>query len=85
MTFRPADKLQPMKPLSEYEQKVVRCASADCSIPTKSSECSTPAPEDTGAEFPPGEFVEHDLDAEYRLIAGGPSLRPKQVEHHRRA
>ena len=24
MTFRPADKLQPLKPLAEYEQKVVR-------------------------------------------------------------
>ena len=27
----------------------------------------TPRPEDTRADFPPGEFVEHDLDAEGRL------------------
>src|SRR5438445_8077237 len=32
-----------------------------------------PAPENTRAEFPPGEFVEHDLDAEGRLV---PVIRP---------
>jgi acetyl-CoA carboxylase carboxyltransferase component len=31
----------------------------------------TPSPEDTRAEFPPGEFVEHDLDANNRLVPVG--------------
>ena len=29
----------------------------------------TPAPEHTRAEFPAGDFIEHDLDAEGRLVA----------------
>ena len=33
----------------------------------------TPAPTDTRAEFPPGDFVEHDLDADNRLV---PIMRP---------
>jgi len=33
----------------------------------------TPSPENTRAEFPPGEFVEHDLDAENHLV---PVIRP---------
>ena len=28
----------------------------------------TPAPDDARGEFPPGEFVEHDLDADGRLV-----------------
>jgi len=39
MTFRPAGKLQPLKPLDEYTQKVVACGSAAWSIHTKSSAC----------------------------------------------
>ena len=69
ITFRPANKLQPMRPLSEYEQKVVRMRQRGLIYPYEIIRMLTPAPEDTGAEFPPGEFVEHDLDSEYRLIA----------------
>ena len=35
MTFRPAGKLQPMKPLSAYDQKVVKMRQRGCSIPTR--------------------------------------------------
>src|SRR5207244_4705447 len=33
----------------------------------------TPAPDDTRAEFTPGDFIEHDLDADNRLV---PIIRP---------
>jgi acetyl/propionyl-CoA carboxylase alpha subunit/acetyl-CoA carboxylase carboxyltransferase component len=73
ITFRPADKLQPMKPLAEYEQKVVRMRQRGLIYPYEIIRMLTPAPNDTQAEFPPGDFVEHDLDADNRLV---PIMRP---------
>src|SRR5205807_6599300 len=73
ITFRPADKLQPLKPLAEYEQKVVRMRQRGLIYPYEIIRMLTPSPESTGAEFPPGEFVEHDLDAENHLV---PVIRP---------
>jgi acetyl/propionyl-CoA carboxylase alpha subunit/acetyl-CoA carboxylase carboxyltransferase component len=73
ITFRPADKLQPMKPLAEYEQKVVRMRQRGLIYPYEIIRMLTPAPHDTRAELPPGEFIEHDLDADNRLI---PIMRP---------
>jgi acetyl-CoA carboxylase carboxyltransferase component len=73
ITFRSADKLQPMKPLAEYEQKVVRMRQRGLIYPYEIIRMLTPAPHETRAEFPPGEFVEHDLDADNRLV---PLLRP---------
>ena len=67
MTFRPAIKLQPLKPLSEYDQKVVRMRQRGLIYPYEIIKMLTPAREDTRAEFPPGDFVEHDLDPEGRL------------------
>jgi acetyl/propionyl-CoA carboxylase alpha subunit/acetyl-CoA carboxylase carboxyltransferase component len=68
VTFRLADKLQPIKPLAEYDQKVVRMRQRGMIYPYEIVKMLTPAPEGTRAEFPPGEFVEHDLDAEDRLV-----------------
>ena len=68
MTFRPADQLQPLKPLAEYDQKVVRMRQRGLIYPYEIIKMLTPRPEDTRAEFPPGDFVEHDLDAEGRLV-----------------
>jgi len=63
ITFRPVDKLQPIKPLGEYEQKVVRMRQRGLIYPYEIIAMLTPEPKHTRAEFPAGEFVEHDLDA----------------------
>jgi acetyl/propionyl-CoA carboxylase alpha subunit/acetyl-CoA carboxylase carboxyltransferase component len=68
INFRPANRLQPMRSLSEYEQKVVRMRQRGLIYPYEIIRMLTPAPEDTQAEFPPGEFVEHDLGADDQLV-----------------
>ncbi len=68
ITFRPADKLQPIRPLAEYEQKVVRMRQRGLVYPYEIIKMLTPDREHTRAEFPPGDFVEHDLDAQGRLV-----------------
>ena len=69
ITFRPADQLQPIRPLTEYDQKVVRMRQRGLIYPYEIIKMLTPAPEHTRAEFPAGDFVEHDLDSEGRLVA----------------
>jgi acetyl-CoA carboxylase carboxyltransferase component len=69
ITFRPADTLQPIRPLTEYDQKVVRMRQRGFIYPYEIVKMLTPAREHTRADFPPGSFVEHDLDAEGRLVA----------------
>ena len=73
ITFRPADKVQPLKPLDEYDQKVVRMRQRGLIYPYEIIRMLTPSPENTRAEFPAGEFVEHDLDANNHLV---PVIRP---------
>jgi acetyl/propionyl-CoA carboxylase alpha subunit/acetyl-CoA carboxylase carboxyltransferase component len=73
ITFRPADTAQPIRPLEEYEQKVVRMRQRGLTYPYEIIRMLTPSQENTRAEFPPGEFVEHDLDSEDRLV---PVIRP---------
>jgi len=68
ITFRPADKLQPIKPLAEYERKVVRMRQRGLIYPYEIIKMLTPDGQHTRAEFPPGDFVEHDLDARGRLV-----------------
>ena len=68
ITFRPADKLLPLKPLTAYDQKVIRVRQRGMVYPYEIIKMLTPSREDTRAEFPPGDFVEHDLDAEGRLV-----------------
>jgi acetyl-CoA carboxylase carboxyltransferase component len=69
ITFRPGAQLQPIKPLTEYDQKVVRMRQRGLIYPYEIVTMLTPAPEHTRAEFPAGDFVEHDLDSEGRLVA----------------
>src|SRR5208283_1290266 len=70
ITFRPADKqLRAIKPLTEYGQKVVRMRQRGLIYPYEIIKMLTPAPEHTRAEFPAGDFLEHDLDSEGRLVA----------------
>ncbi len=68
ITFRPATRLQPIRPLPEYDQKVVRMRRRGLIYPYEIIKMLTPAPDDTRAEFPPGSFVEHDLGPGDRLI-----------------
>ena len=67
-TFRPADQMQPMKPLSEYEQKVVRMRQRGMIYPYEIIKMLTPAQKHARAEFPPGDFVEYDLDPDGQLV-----------------
>lgn len=68
MTFRPATKLQPLRPLTEYDQKVVRMRQRGFIYPYEIVKMLTPSTEDTRAAFPPGEFREYDLDAQSHLV-----------------
>ena len=68
ITFRPADKLQPIKPLGEYEQKVVRMRQRGLVYPYEIIKMLTPSLENTRADFPAGDFIEHDLNPEGRLM-----------------
>ncbi len=69
ISFRPADKLLPIRPLAEYDQKVVRMRQRGLFYPYEIVKMLTPAPEYTRAEFPAGDFVEHDFDSAGRLVA----------------
>ncbi|MGO9270876.1 MAG: carboxyl transferase domain-containing protein [Terriglobia bacterium] len=68
ITFRPATKPQPLRPLSEYDQKVVRMRQRGLIYPYEIIKMLTPAPKDTRADFPPGDFIEYDLDPEGHLV-----------------
>jgi acetyl/propionyl-CoA carboxylase alpha subunit/acetyl-CoA carboxylase carboxyltransferase component len=66
-TIRPAGKPQPIRALTEYDQKVLRMRKRGLTYPYEIVEMLTPSREDTRAEFPPGEFIEHDLDGDGQL------------------
>jgi acetyl/propionyl-CoA carboxylase alpha subunit/acetyl-CoA carboxylase carboxyltransferase component len=68
ITFRPADKVLPLKVLTPYDQKVIRVRQRGMVHPYEIIKMLTPAEEDTRAEFPPGDFVEYDFDSEGRLV-----------------
>jgi acetyl/propionyl-CoA carboxylase alpha subunit/acetyl-CoA carboxylase carboxyltransferase component len=68
MTFRPASKLQPLTPLTAYEQKVVKMRQRGLLYPFEIVKMLTPSNMETSADFPPGQFTEHDLDAEGDLV-----------------
>lgn len=63
ITFRPAAKMQPMKPLSAYEQKVVKMRQRGLLYPYEIVRLLTSTPDAGPAEFPHGDFIEYDLDA----------------------
>jgi acetyl-CoA carboxylase carboxyltransferase component len=69
ITFRPADKLLALKPLSEYDQKVVRARRRGLVYPYEIVKMLTSSREDVRSEFPPGDFVEYDVDAQGRLVS----------------
>ena len=74
MTLRPFTKLQLLKPLTEYDQKVVRMRKRGLIYPFEIIRMLTPDRENTRGEFPHGDFVEFDFDAAGRLT---PVDRPR--------
>ena len=58
----------PIAPLSEYEQKVLRLAQRGLVYPYELVRMLAPGRDAAGGQFPPGEFVEHDLDGHGRLV-----------------
>ena len=68
ISYRPADKLLPIRTLPEYDQKVVRMRQRGLIYPYEIIKMLTPAPEYTRAEFPVGNFIEHDCDSAGRLV-----------------
>jgi acetyl-CoA carboxylase carboxyltransferase component len=58
---------QRVEPLDEYAQKVVRMRQRGLPYPYEIIKRLTPSRE-AGAVFPPGDFVEHDLDEAGRLV-----------------
>ncbi|WP_428263996.1 carboxyl transferase domain-containing protein [Haliangium sp.] len=53
---------EPMKPLDLYTQKVVRLRQRGLIYPYEILKMLTPARDGVQSAFPPGEFIEHDLD-----------------------
>lgn len=67
ITFRPADKLRPLKPLSPYDQKVIRVRQRGMVYPYEIINMLTPAG-DARAEFPAGDFLEYDFNPQGQLL-----------------
>ena len=65
--YRPIPQ-EPLRPLSAYEQRVVRLRRRGLIYPYELIASLTPRPEDASAEFPPGEFLEYDLDDSGALV-----------------
>jgi acetyl-CoA carboxylase carboxyltransferase component len=53
---------EPVKPLSEYARKVVKMRQRGLLYPYEIIRTLTPAPNAAPGEYPPGEFIEYDLD-----------------------
>ncbi|HET7750858.1 MAG TPA: biotin carboxylase N-terminal domain-containing protein, partial [Terriglobales bacterium] len=68
VTIRPATKVEAIKPLGEYEQKVIRMRRRGLIYPYEIIKMLTPDREDTRTSFPAGNFVEHDLSPDGRLV-----------------
>jgi acetyl/propionyl-CoA carboxylase alpha subunit/acetyl-CoA carboxylase carboxyltransferase component len=64
---------EPMRPATEYEQKVVRMRQRGMTYPYEIIGLLTRPKQRTRANLPPGEFQEFDLDTEGRLV---PVARP---------
>ena len=68
VTFRPAGRMQPIRPLAEYDQKVVRMRQRGMIYPYEIIRMLTPPEKHARAEFPPGEFTEYDIASDGRLV-----------------
>ena len=68
ITYRPAGTLPPIRPLTEYDQRVVRMRQRGLIYPYEIIRMLTPPREHARADFPAGDFIEHDLDDAGRLV-----------------
>ena len=68
VTYRPYARLQPLKTLGTYDQKVVKMRQRGLLYPYEIIRMLASSAQDTRSEFPPGAFSEMDLDAENRLV-----------------
>ena len=68
ITFRPAAKIQPLKTLTAYDQKVVKMRQRGLLYPYEIVKMLSSSAQDSRAELPPGEFREMDLDPEHNLV-----------------
>ena len=59
---------RPLEPLDEYTQKVVRMRQRGLTYPYEVVRMLTPGRDRTTSDLPPGDFVEHDLGADQRLV-----------------
>jgi acetyl-CoA carboxylase carboxyltransferase component len=59
---------EPIRPLTDYAQKVVRMRQRGLTYPYELIRMMTPSGEATQADLPPGEFVEHDLGPDGQLV-----------------
>ena len=59
---------QPLRAISEYEQKVLSLRRRGLVYPYEIVRMLTPQKGGPAGDFPPGDFVEHDLDAEGKLV-----------------
>jgi acetyl-CoA carboxylase carboxyltransferase component len=60
---------EPVKPLTEYARKVVKMRQRGLIYPYEIIRTLTPARDATQGEYPPGRFVEYDLDETNALVA----------------
>ncbi len=67
VTFRPPA-TEPLEPLSDYTQKVVAMRQRGLVYPYELIRMLTPPREAAQGEFPPGEFIEYDLDKADQLL-----------------
>ncbi len=58
----------PLVPLDPYTQKVVRMRQRGLNYPYEILKLLAPGRDVTGGQLPPGDFIEHDLDASGRLV-----------------
>jgi acetyl/propionyl-CoA carboxylase alpha subunit/acetyl-CoA carboxylase carboxyltransferase component len=60
---------EPVQPLDHGAQRIVSARRRGLIHPAEIVKALAPGPGATGLEIPPGEFVEHDLDADGNLVA----------------
>ncbi len=58
---------EPVQPLSEYRRRVLQATRRGATYPYEIVRLITP-PGDGDSDLPPGEFIEHDLDEDGRLV-----------------
>ena len=63
-----APSAEPIRPLTDYAQKVVRMRQRGLTYPYELIRMLTPSGEATQADLPPGRFVEHDLGPDGQLV-----------------